>query len=213
MDELPGAVPMSNRTQLYLMTPRLDAAAWPALEAALGAGGVDCVLLRWASGAGGRSEVADAVRLVQGAGAAALLEGEGRDAARAGADGVHVAGPALTEALRALKPDGIVGAGGLATRDDCMVAGELGADYLLFGEPKPDGFTPPLGLTVERTQWWAEIFEVPCVAYAAALDHVRPLVEAGADFVALGDALWADPRGPAAVLAALRGQLAREPAA
>ena len=47
-----------------------------------------------------------------------------------------------------------------------MSAGEAGADYLLFGEPRPDGTIPALESVIERATWWAEIFETPCVAYA-----------------------------------------------
>ena len=42
--------------------------------------------------------------------------------------------------------------------------------------------------------WWAELFEVPCIGYAASADEVRPLAQAGADFVALGDWIWTHPQ-------------------
>ena len=63
-----------------------------------------------------------------------------------GVDGAHVtgAGEALAEALASLHPERIVGAGGLRSRDDAMTAGEVGADYVMFGEPRRDGFVPPL---------------------------------------------------------------------
>ena len=63
----------------------------------------------------------------------------------------------------------------------------------MFGEPGRDGVAPPLEATLERVGWWAEIFETPCVAYAARLEDVAALAAAGADFVALGDAVWARP--------------------
>ena len=71
-----------------------------------------------------------------------------------------------------------------------MTAGEVGADYVMFGEPRRDGCVPPLAETLERVAWWAEIFVTPCVAYAARLDDAAALAAAGADFVALGDAVW-----------------------
>ena len=83
-----------------------------------------------------------------------------------------------------------------------MAAGEAGADYVMFGEPHRDGWTPPLAETAERVAWWAEIFETPCVAYAARLDDVATLAAAGADFVALGDALWSAPSLEQAIAAA-----------
>ena len=141
-----------------------------------------------------------------------VVEAEPREAARLKADGVHLSAtdPHLDEALRALKPDGIVGVGALSSRDVAMTAGEADVDYLMFGEPRPDGYVPPLLTTLDQTRWWAEIFNVPCVAYAARLDDVWPLVEAGAEFVALRDAVWSDPRGPEVVVASLRGVLSRE---
>jgi len=45
----------------------------------------------------------------------------------------------------------------------------------------------------ERLAWWQEVFETPCVAFAGASDEVHVLALAGADFVALGDWIWADP--------------------
>ena len=61
-----------------------------------------------------------------------------RLAARLGADGVHVAGAGeeLDAAIKRLKPERIVGAGSLRTRDEAMTAGEMGADYVMFGEPR-----------------------------------------------------------------------------
>ena len=132
---------------------------------------------------------------------ATLVENDARLAARVGADGAHITGVGteLAEALASLHPERIVGAGGLRSRDDAMAAGEAGADYVMFGEPRRDGYTPPLAETLERTAWWAEIFQTPCVAFAGALDAVAPLTAAGADFVALGDAVWLAPSAAAAM--------------
>ena len=70
-----------------------------------------------------------------------------------------------------------------------MDIGEAGVDYVMFGEPRPDGSMPPLPAVIERASWWAEIFETPCVAYAPDAEAIGPLVETGAEFVALG--AWA----------------------
>ena len=51
------------------------------------------------------------------------------------------------------------------------------------------------------------MFEIPCVAMAQSLDEVGPLAAAGADFVAVGDFIWNDPRGAAAALAAAAASL------
>jgi thiamine-phosphate pyrophosphorylase len=205
-----------TRASLYLITPPVtDPAAFrPLLEAALEATEIACVLLRLATS--DETLVKRQVKVlagpVQQAGAALLLEA-GRDsrlAARAGADGVHVTGLiGLDAALEDKKAERIVGVSGLKSRHDCMEAGEDEVDYLMFGEPKPDGYVPPLEQTVERCQWWAEVFQIPCVGYADRLEHVAAIVATGAEFVALGAAVWDHPEGPAAALRAIETALVR----
>jgi thiamine-phosphate pyrophosphorylase len=183
--------------RLYLITPPVaDAVAFAAdLSAALAAGDVAAVLLRFADG-DERSLINRAKALcpvVQETGSALLLDGRAELAARAGADGAHLAGiDAVNDALGQLKPDRIAGAGGLASRHDAMTAAEAGADYVMFGEPDMSGVRPSFAAIEERVAWWAEVFEIPCVGYAAAANEVARLVKAGADFVALGDWLWRD---------------------
>ena len=133
---------------------------------------------------------------IQDRGAALLLDGHVEMVARAGADGAHLAGiEALLDALPTLKPDRIAGVGGLKTRHDSMVASELGADYVLFGEPDTHGQRPSVEAISERLQWWDELFEPPCVGFAGAVNEVGTFAAAGADFVLVGDFVWADPRG------------------
>ena len=57
-----------------------------------------------------------------------------------------------------------------------MLAAEAGADYVMFGEPDATGERPGFEAIEERVAWWAEVFETPCVGYAASLDEVAPLV-------------------------------------
>jgi thiamine-phosphate pyrophosphorylase len=156
------------------------------------------------------SRVKTLAPLIQNAGAALLLDGHVELVARAGADGAHVNGlAALEEALPSLKPDRIAGIGGLASRHDSMAAGEKGADYVLFGEPDSKGKRPSVDAVAERLDWWAELFEPPCVAWAASRDEAREFVLAGADFILVDDAVWADPRGASAALAEI-GQAIRQ---
>lgn len=196
--------PEAPPARLYLITPPLDAAAPfdKALAAALGAGDVACVLARFGTTDPGRRKaiLRALTPLAQDHGAALLVEGDAQLAARAGADGAHVTGAAqaLGEAIESLKPERIVGAGGLASRDECMSAGEQDVDYLMFGGPD-DPATP--ADILDRTRWWAEIFNVPCVAFARSLDEVDALADAGAEFIALEAAVWDDRRGPAAAVA------------
>ena len=116
----------------------------------------------------------------------------------------------LLEAIKSLKPERIVGAGSLRTRDEAMTAGEMGADYVMFGEPhggaQTMGLASLMSLT-ERVVWWAEIFETPCVAYADTIPAAGALAEAGADFVALGEAIWGSS-SPAAAVREAQGRIA-----
>jgi thiamine-phosphate pyrophosphorylase len=139
---------------------------------------------------------------IQNAGAALLLDGHVELVARGGADGAHLTGiAALEDALPSLKPDRIAGVGGLATRHDSMAAGELGADYVLFGEPDAKGQRPSVEAIAERLEWWAELFEPPCAGFAASREEAYAFAAAGADFVLVGDFVWTDPRGAPAALA------------
>src|SRR6202023_113963 len=138
---------------------------------------------------------------VQDSGAALLLDGHVELVARAGADGAHLTGiQAMEEALPSLKPNRIAGVGGLATRHDSMEAGEAGADYVLFGEPDAKGVRPSVEAIAERLEWWAELFEPPCVGFATSREEAHEFAAAGADFVLGGEFIWADPRGAAAAL-------------
>lgn len=136
-------------------------------------------------------------------GAAGLVEGNAALAAAMGADGAHLEGAtALKAAAATLHPHGIAGAGGLRSKHDAMTAAEGGADYVMFGEPDAEGRRPPFEATLERTQWWAQLFEPPCVGYARTLEEVEALVEAGADFIAVDSLIFEHPREGARALAA-----------
>ena len=199
--------------RLYLATPAVEDPAQflPQLQAALAAADVAAVLLRLKPSDPRTtvSRVKALVPVIQQSGAALLLDAGALDGqfelvARSGADGAHLGGiAAMDEAMAALKPDRIVGVGALATRHDSMSAGEQGADYVLFGEADAQGLRPSREAVAERVGWWAELFEPPCVAYAASPDEARDFVAAGADFILVDDLVWSDPRGAAEALAEL----------
>jgi len=198
--------------RLYLVTPPIgDADRFAgALRAAVGAADVAAVLLRLEPA--GERELTNRVKIlanvVQPAGAALVLDGYAEIATRAGADGAHLTGlEAFAAAVDGLKPARIAGCGGLHSRDDAMVAGER-ADYVMFGEPDADGSRPSFSGILDRVAWWAELFEVPCAAFAATLEEAEQIASAGADFVAIGGNLWDDPRGPAAAVAEAAAKLA-----
>jgi thiamine-phosphate pyrophosphorylase len=191
------AVPPRTAPRLYLVTPPVDdvVACADKLAAAFRSADIAAVLVRPAPGEERAqiNRIKALAEIVQGGGAALLLDGHTELVARAGADGAHLPDiDAFGAALSALKPHRIAGCGGLKTRHDAMHAAETGADYVMFGEPDAAGHCPAFEAVLERIDWWAEVFEVPCVGFAAALDEVEALVTCGADFVAIGDALWGD---------------------
>jgi thiamine-phosphate pyrophosphorylase len=198
-------VPSRPLPRLYLATPDVDdplqlAVALPGLLAAADIAAV-LVRLRETDQRTMISRVKALVPAVQDGGAALLIDGHAELVARAGADGAHLTGiAAMEDALPSLKPDRIIGIGGLATRHDSMAAGELGADYVLFGEPDARGERPSPEAIAERLQWWAELFEPPCVGFAVSREEAAEFAAAGADFLLVGDFIWADPRGPEAAL-------------
>lgn len=209
MTSRPNKVEPRPQPRLYLMTPPVeDATAFAGqLAAALAAGDVAAVLLRLAPG-DERSlinRVKTLVPIAQDKDVALLIDGHTDVVARAGADGAHLTGIAeFSEAIPRLKPERIAGCGGLDSRHDAMAAAEAGADYVMFGEPD-NGARPSFDAIEERVAWWSEVFEAPCVAFAADIDEVAPLVKAGADFIAIGhsfdDWVWRDPPSIAATVA------------
>ncbi|MBM6579663.1 thiamine phosphate synthase [Microvirga sp. BT689] len=206
--------------RLYLITPVLEDASFaPQLAEACATKAVAAILLRLAP-ADERTlinQVKALAPVAQEHGAAVIVTTEAKAdlaaiAARGGADGVHLTGgPALLREMRdRLKSERAIGVGGIRTKDDAMSFGEAGADYLLFGEPRPDGSLPSLESVVERAAWWAEIFETPCAAYAPSLEAVEPLAATNAEFIALGDAVWYHPDGAGAGVKAAAEILERE---
>lgn len=210
---------MTDATSLYLVTPLVSEpeAIAPALEAACGTGRVAAILLRLAP-ADERSlinRIKSVAQIVQSRDAALIVAlPESLDpvtlAGRGGADGLHVPASADLRDLRDRLRDGrVLGVGALRTRHEAMSAGEAGVDYVMFGEPRPDGSVPDPEGVVERAEWWAPIFSTPCVAFAASLEHCADLAATGAEFVALGEAIWDHPAGPQAGVEQACGLIAR----
>ena len=189
-------------SRLMLVSPLLapDASFAAPLSEALGAADFAAVVLRTAPENDERAllkVLKPLVEAVQATGAAVLISGAPDLVGKSGADGIHVLGERQArEAAARFKPEKIVGVGGLRTRDGAMTAGELHADYVLFGDPGK-GETPPLDATLERLEWWTEIFTTPCVGQAETLEAVAPIAGTGAEFVALGSFVWTHEGGPA----------------
>lgn len=131
------------------------------------------------------------VAAAQKAGAAALLARDAQLARTLKADGVHLPVGATEadyeEARNILGQRFIVGADAGRSRDAAMRLGEAGVEYIGFGIPEFVGDTDSArARQLDLVQWWAEIFEVPCVALdVAAAPDAEALARAGADFIAV----------------------------
>jgi len=123
-------------------------------------------------------------------------------AAQLGADGVHLgrSDGAIKDARALLGKDAQIGATCHDSRHFAMEAGEAGADYVAFGafyasETKGTTHRPE----AEILSWWSNMFVLPCVAIGGiTADNAAPLIEAGADFLAVSGAVWNHPDGEAA---------------
>ena len=194
----------THQPRLYLAIPAAsDVASTGELSELLRSADIAAVLLRMPKAE--PRALLDRVKAfapeVQETGAALLLEGHADLVARGGADGAHLSGiDAMQDALLSLKPQRIIGVGNLTSRHDAMVAGEAGADYVIFGDADIHGERPSTEAIAERVAWWAEVFQVPCVAYAGSFDECAEFAAAGADFVLVEDIIWNDPRGAGAAL-------------
>lgn len=116
-------------------------------------------------------------------------------ARRLGADGVHLGqrDGTVEEARQRLGREAQIGVTCHASRHLAMEAGEAGADYVAFGaffpsKTKVSEHRPE----PELLTWWQQLFELPCVAIGGITPgNCAPLVRAGADFLAVSDAVWA----------------------
>ncbi|HEY0324755.1 MAG TPA: thiamine phosphate synthase, partial [Allosphingosinicella sp.] len=129
-------------------------------------------------------------------------------AKRIGADGVHLGqqdgDPREARAL--LGPSAQIGVTCHDSRHLAREAGEAGADYVAFGS-----FFPTSTKEVSHhpdpsiLSWWTTLFELPCVAIGGITpQNGRALVEAGADFLAVSNAVWGHADGPGAAVAAFQ---------
>ena len=202
--------------RLYLVTPpALEPASFAdILAAALDAGDVAAVQLRLKDLSDDALKRAiDVLRPVaQSRDVAFLLNDRADLAKKTGCDGAHLGQTDGDHAAarKLLGPDMMLGITCHASRHLAMQAGELGADYVAFG-----AFFPTSTKNVEHhaepeiLAWWTEMFELPSVAIGGInATNCAPLVQAGADFLAVVGAVWNHPDGPAAGVRAMNAAIA-----
>jgi thiamine-phosphate pyrophosphorylase len=138
---------------------------------------------------------------------ALLLDGDADLARRLGCDGVHLPADQVAAARRILGDGGSVGAACGASRDAAMRAAEAGDDYVAFG---PVSGTDAVDR--ETVVDWAVAMVVPCVvASGIGVTNATDWAATGAEFLALGRAVWDAPEGPEAALRAIAARIAEAP--
>ena len=195
----------ASRCRLYLITPvQFELAAFAdTLARTLDAGDVACLQLRLKGVDDGviARAVETLMPIAQQRNVAFLINDRPDLAFRLGADGAHIGQDdmAYAQARRMLGPHKIIGVTCHDSRHLAMEAAEGGADYVAFGAFFPTSTKEAIGHPEpDLLSWWAEIFEVPCVAIGGiTVENALPLVEAGADFLAVCSGVWEYPQGPA----------------
>ena len=178
------------------------------LMAAVQTAPIACVMLKLGSGGSDRvGEASQLLKIARDAGALCLIVDDADLARTLVADGVHLSMAGDTEdryasARTVLSAHGSVGVDAGGSRHVAMSVGEVGADYIAFG---PEGAIGDMHdgaeARLDLIAWWAEVFEVPCVAMAvASASDARDLALAGADFVAVTLAAGRSPAWAAEIV-------------
>lgn len=196
--------------RLYLITPpRIEPRAFAEeLKRALSGGDVASLQLRL-------KDVPDddivragdlLLPITQRANVALIVNDRPDLAHRIGADGVHVGqeDASYADARALLGPNRIVGVTCHNSRHLAIEAAEAGADYVAFGAFHPTATKEPkTHADPEILEWWSDMMVVPCVAIGGiTVENAPPLIEAGADFLAVASGVWDYPQGPAAAVRA-----------
>lgn len=205
--DLEAALAQAEREpcRLYLITPpRLDDPAGFAetLARALDAGDVAALQIRLKDVDDDTvRRTVDALRPVaQDRDVAVILNDRPDLAEQTGCDGVHVGqdDTSYREARRILGEDAIVGVTCHDSRHLAMVAAEDGADYVAFGAFYPTLTKDPKAKAdLDILRWWQVMMTVPCVAIGGITpDNAKPVIDAGADFLAVCGGVWNQAEGP-----------------
>jgi thiamine-phosphate pyrophosphorylase len=201
---------VSERCRLYLITPpKLEPKSFgETLKRALGAGDVASLQLRLKEV--GDDEIRRAVEfllpITQRGGAAFILNDRPDLAHELNCDGVHVGqdDASYEEARAEVGRDSIIGVTCHNSRHLAIHAAEAGADYVAFGAFFQTSTKEPKEMAeIETVRWWSEMMVVPSVAIGGiTVDNCKPLIEAGADFLAVSSGVWNFADGPAAAVKA-----------
>lgn len=184
---------------VYAITPQCaDTARLLAMVEAALKGGVSAVQYREKSGdvALRHEQASELLERCREFGVPLIINDDLRLADLVDADGLHVGreDAGLREARLILGPDKLIGVSCYQSLELAKAAEENGADYVAFGSfypssSKPDALRAPLDLLVQ-----AQSLHVPVVAIGGIdASNALPLIEAGADSVAVISALFDAP--------------------
>jgi thiamine-phosphate pyrophosphorylase len=199
---------VSDRCRLYLITPpKLEPKSFAeTLKRALDAGDVASLQLRLKDVSDDeiRGATEFLMPIAQRAGVAFILNDRPDLAYELRCDGVHVGQEDMSyaEARATVGRDSIVGVTCHNSRHLAIEAAEAGADYVAFGAFFPTTTKDPKEMAeIDTLQWWAEMMVVPCVAIGGiTVENCKPLIAAGADFLAVASGVWDYKDGPAAAV-------------
>ncbi|MDA1089765.1 MAG: thiamine phosphate synthase [Proteobacteria bacterium] len=199
--------------RLYLITPpSLDLGTFPeVLAAALDAGDVAAVQLRLKDADDDtiRGTAAALVPVCRDRAVPLIMNDRPDLAVETGCDGVHIGqqDASYADARKAVGDQGIVGVTCHESRHLGMEAAEQGADYVAFGAFFPTATKQAkTSADIDILEWWSELMVVPAVAIGGiSTENCRPLVDAGADFLAVVSGVWDHPDGPADAVRTFNG--------
>jgi thiamine-phosphate pyrophosphorylase len=201
--------------QLYLISPLEVGGGFPAkLEAALAAGPVAAFQFRVKGiDQHDAAALAEPLQAICAAHDVAFIVNDSVSLAkRLNADGVHIGqgDGDVADARAQMGKKFQIGVTCHNSRHLAMEAAEAGADYVAFG-----AFYPTTTKDIEHVaeldtvEKWSRVMEIPCVAIGGITpENAKPIIEAGADFIAVSNAVWNHAAGPADAVKAFNALLA-----
>jgi thiamine-phosphate pyrophosphorylase len=191
--------------QLYLISPLDVGGDFPnILETALSAGPVAAFQFRVKGmSTHDAARLAEPLQVICAAHDVAFIVNDSISLAkRLKADGVHLgqSDGDVKEAREELGPNAQIGVTCHNSRHLAMEAGEAGADYVAFGAFYPTTTKDVEHVAeIETLEKWSRVMEIPCVAIGGITpENAKPIINAGADFIAVSSAVWQHADGPAA---------------
>ncbi|HUJ03122.1 MAG TPA: thiamine phosphate synthase [Rhizomicrobium sp.] len=194
--------------RLYLVTPpKFEPRAFADdLKRALGGGDVASLQLRLKEASDDEiKRAAEILMPITRARDVAFIINDRPDLAKSlSADGVHIGQDDMpyAEARAIVGPNAIIGVTCHDSKHLAIEAAEAGADYVAFGAFYPTATKEAkTRAEPELLSWWSEVMVVPCVAIGGiTVENASPLIEAGADFIAVSSGVWDYEQGPEAAV-------------